>query len=204
MLVTPYQRLAALSIQTCYIVRVVGTKRARRDSAQPRRPFVEIGQRLRLFRKIHDLLQKDLAILWDTDEKMVGFYEQGRRRLPTDRASALAERYRDLDLNWLLLGRGASPAGQIAQEVEDLKRQVNEVHEVYLAAQGQTAGSRFMPIPVLEQLKREVEGLRAEARRPSTTPASTADELEKLVSLRDKGILTEEEFAGQKRLLLGP
>jgi Short C-terminal domain len=37
----------------------------------------------------------------------------------------------------------------------------------------------------------------------STASASVADELEKLATLRDKGVLDDEEFAAQKRKLLG-
>ena len=39
---------------------------------------------------------------------------------------------------------------------------------------------------------------------PTTAPASVADELEKLATLRDKGVLDDEEFAAQKRKLLDP
>jgi Short C-terminal domain len=38
---------------------------------------------------------------------------------------------------------------------------------------------------------------------PTTASASVADELEKLATLRDKGVLDDEEFAAQKRKLLG-
>lgn len=37
---------------------------------------------------------------------------------------------------------------------------------------------------------------------PASPKASVADELEKLASLRDRGLLTPEEFEGQKRMLL--
>jgi len=38
---------------------------------------------------------------------------------------------------------------------------------------------------------------------PTTVQAGVADELEKLATLRDKGVLDDEEFAAQKRKLLG-
>jgi predicted Zn-dependent peptidase len=41
------------------------------------------------------------------------------------------------------------------------------------------------------------------ALREEPKPASNLDELEKLASLRDKGIITEEEFTAKKRRLLG-
>jgi len=39
--------------------------------------------------------------------------------------------------------------------------------------------------------------------RDVATSGSTADELEKLKNLRDSGVLTDDEFAGQKAKLLG-
>jgi len=38
---------------------------------------------------------------------------------------------------------------------------------------------------------------------PAPAPASTADELTKLADLRDRGVLTEEEFQAQKQRVLG-
>lgn len=52
-----------------------------------------------------------------------------------------------------------------------------------------------------EDLKAEIEQRIAQ---PSTSHmVSTADELEKLAALRERGILTEEEFAAKKKQLLG-
>jgi hypothetical protein len=60
--------------------------------------------------------------------------------------------------------------------------------------------------------ERQLESLRALASSPARTlpdgqstpvaPASVADELAKLANLRDKGVLTTEEFEHQKRALL--
>jgi hypothetical protein len=38
---------------------------------------------------------------------------------------------------------------------------------------------------------------------PSSGPVSVADELQKLADLRDRGVLTQEEFEAQKAKLLG-
>jgi len=43
----------------------------------------------------------------------------------------------------------------------------------------------------------------AERRRPRAGQQSVPDEIEKLALLRDKGIVTEEEFQAKKRQLLG-
>lgn len=43
----------------------------------------------------------------------------------------------------------------------------------------------------------------AAAPQPATAPLSVADEIEKLASLKDRGILTQEEFDAKKRQLLG-
>jgi Short C-terminal domain len=56
--------------------------------------------------------------------------------------------------------------------------------------------------------KELLDEYRATLRTPVPAPASTAsasvaDELEKLATLRDKGVLDDEEFAAQKRKLLG-
>jgi hypothetical protein len=56
--------------------------------------------------------------------------------------------------------------------------------------------------------KELLDEYRAALRTPVATPpptesASVADELEKLAALRDKGVLNDEEFAAQKRKLLG-
>ena len=40
------------------------------------------------------------------------------------------------------------------------------------------------------------------AQRPSSNSTSIADELEKLANLRDRGIITDEEFESQKKKLM--
>lgn len=47
------------------------------------------------------------------------------------------------------------------------------------------------------------EAVRSYIRSASGTSASTADELDKLAALRERGVLTEQEFATQKARLLG-
>ena len=44
---------------------------------------------------------------------------------------------------------------------------------------------------------------RIASRSTVASPLSSGDEIEKLVSLRDRGILTEKEFQAQKRKVLG-
>ena len=53
----------------------------------------------------------------------------------------------------------------------------------------------------IQQLQRAGEAPETEVRHPPV--ASISDELEKLAGLRDRGILTDEEFQQQKRKLLG-
>jgi Short C-terminal domain len=55
-------------------------------------------------------------------------------------------------------------------------------------------------------LRRRLEQRRIEVRAPREAPAPTRsrlDDIERLVSLRDRGILTEDEFQREKRKLLG-
>jgi len=59
--------------------------------------------------------------------------------------------------------------------------------------------------PAFESLKRSLDDLMDKAKRPQATRQPTMsplDELEKLASLRDKGIVSEEEFQAKKRQLL--
>ena len=59
----------------------------------------------------------------------------------------------------------------------------------------------------VEQLRSTIQSLLAQSRpsstTPSATPASAADEIEKLAKLRDQGILTPAEFDAKKKSLLG-
>jgi len=56
--------------------------------------------------------------------------------------------------------------------------------------------------PLFEQIRDIVEERIQSGNNPAST-SSDADELEKLASLRDKGILTEEEFQQKKKQILG-
>ena len=56
--------------------------------------------------------------------------------------------------------------------------------------------------PLFEQIKETVES-RIGAANNSASPSSDADELLKLAELRDKGILTENEFQKKKEQILG-
>jgi hypothetical protein len=61
--------------------------------------------------------------------------------------------------------------------------------------------------PVSAQDSAAMGGAPAAAARPVQAPAASQDsylqELEKLAELRDRGVLTEEEFAAKKKQLLG-
>ena len=69
---------------------------------------------------------------------------------------------------------------------------------VYLIARGKSMGERHMQDAVeREQATRQyIQGV------ASQNGHSTADEIAKLVQLRDSGVLTEEEFSAQKSRLL--
>jgi Short C-terminal domain/Domain of unknown function (DUF4429) len=56
-----------------------------------------------------------------------------------------------------------------------------------------------------DELRQLVEARIAQSRQQVAAPAtaSTADEIAKLAALRDRGVLTDEEFQQQKRKLLG-
>jgi hypothetical protein len=56
---------------------------------------------------------------------------------------------------------------------------------------------------VFEQLRDAVKKRGQELRTPSGQPSGVSDEVEKLAGLRDRGILTDEEFQAKKRQLLG-
>jgi len=75
---------------------------------------------------------------------------------------------------------------------------LNDGAVVYYLAQSTFATFRANVVPILRDLAVTVTepGVSAPA-------ISVADELEKLAHLRDRGVLTEEEFAAQKARLLG-
>lgn len=114
-----------LSTQSYYPVGVARTGR-RRSYGDP-----EVGRRLQTFRKLKGLKQEALAAIWGTDRNVVGAYEAGRRRLQLDKAGTLAERYKDLDLNWLVMGKGAPPGSELSEElvikVADLERRLQNL-----------------------------------------------------------------------------
>jgi hypothetical protein len=56
--------------------------------------------------------------------------------------------------------------------------------------------------PDFERIKAEIEN-RIQAKSIPSAPSSDADEIAKLADLRDKGILTEEEFQQKKKQILG-
>ncbi len=60
-------------------------------------------------------------------------------------------------------------------------------------------------MPDFVAAKKSIEQLRDRLTKPSvqTSPDNSLDQLEKLAALRDKGIVSEEEFAAKKKQLLG-
>jgi hypothetical protein len=69
---------------------------------------------------------------------------------------------------------------------------------VYLGVRGSSMQERaFADMATREKMTREYI-------RDAAGTDSTADELAKLADLKEKGVLTEEEFAAQKRALLEP
>jgi hypothetical protein len=69
---------------------------------------------------------------------------------------------------------------------------------VYLIARGHGMAQRG-----LEQAQAHDAARRAYVRNAAGTTPSAADELAKLAALRDKGVLTDEEFAAQKARIVG-
>lgn len=57
--------------------------------------------------------------------------------------------------------------------------------------------------PEFDRFRTVLQSKMNQARQPVAQLASTADELEKLAILRDRGILTEAEFQAKKRQVLG-
>jgi len=67
------------------------------------------------------------------------------------------------------------------------------------------AGIKFSQVERPHQLKNALDAKRVDTgspARPNNAAPSLADELEKLASLKDKGIITTEEFAAQKQRIL--
>jgi hypothetical protein len=69
---------------------------------------------------------------------------------------------------------------------------------VYLIAQGGNMADREWAI-----MREKAEVERSYIRSIAGSPASTADELEKLASLRDRGVISDAEFQVQKARILG-
>lgn len=68
---------------------------------------------------------------------------------------------------------------------------------IYVIARGDTMGQREVA-----KAHAQEEAFRAYVRDAAGTSASVADQLATLAALRDRGVLTEDEFAGQKAKLL--
>jgi hypothetical protein len=69
---------------------------------------------------------------------------------------------------------------------------------IYVIARGQSMAQRDM-----ERQQAANEQFRSYVRDAATTGGGTADELTKLADLRDRGVITEQEFATSKAKLLG-
>lgn len=120
-----------LSTQSCYPVSVPRTGR-KDDYGDP-----EVGRRLKVFRQQEELTQDALAAIWRTagagkpNRDVVGAYEAGRRSIPMDQLQVLAKKFKNLDLNWLLVGRGAAPtAGGLSAKMAELEHRVQSLEEL--------------------------------------------------------------------------
>lgn len=82
---------------------------------------------------------------------------------------------------------------------------VHGAHETPLVVLGETPKNNRGAIEFYEALEEAIRAARGAARTTASAaaPASVADELEKLAALKDRGVLTDTEFAAQKRSLLG-
>jgi hypothetical protein len=69
---------------------------------------------------------------------------------------------------------------------------------IYMAARGRSMNKRAR-----EQAARDERELGRHVRRAAATAPSTADELAKLADLRDRGVISLQEFARAKERLLG-
>ena len=69
---------------------------------------------------------------------------------------------------------------------------------VYLIARGRSMNER-----ALQQAQRNEQAFRQYVQQAATDKPSTADELAKLADLRDRGTISEQEFAQAKAHLLG-
>jgi hypothetical protein len=69
---------------------------------------------------------------------------------------------------------------------------------VYLIARGKSMTERTM-----KQMADQEKATRAYVQEVAASSSSVADEIGKLAALRDKGVLTAEEFNAQKAALLG-
>jgi hypothetical protein len=70
---------------------------------------------------------------------------------------------------------------------------------VYLIARGGTMHERAM-----RQAQQQDHAFREYVQSAAQTPASPADQLEKLASLRDRGVITPQEFEREKSKVLTP
>jgi ABC-type multidrug transport system fused ATPase/permease subunit len=68
---------------------------------------------------------------------------------------------------------------------------------VYLIARGGSMHERAM-----RQAQRQDEAFREYVQNTAQTPANSADQLEKLASLRDRGVITPQEFDREKAKVL--
>ena len=69
---------------------------------------------------------------------------------------------------------------------------------IYLIARGRSMNER-----ALQQAQRNEQAFRQYVQQAATDKPSTADELAKLADLRDRGTISEQEFAQAKARLLG-
>lgn len=90
-----------------------------------------------------------------------------------------------------------SEVKSISQSMTGKLKIVTEANDYYVSAFGAPR--------VVEKMKEYVKDAKSQPQQVSTSdsgPDSVADELEKLADLKERGVLTEEEFEQQKNQLL--
>lgn len=82
---------------------------------------------MRFFRQRHGLTQKEFASFLKTAAKVVGHWESGERHVPTHKVQLMEQTWKDLDVAWLLTGKGRTPGGELFEKVADLERRLQNL-----------------------------------------------------------------------------
>lgn len=102
----------------------------------------------------------------------------------------------DNRLEWkMLLKKQSIPINQIAS--------VDTTIPMYMGVVIETAGGKKYKIPVSQKKELEDAIYEAQAGGHQGSGSQSIEDLEKLAELRDKNIITEEEFQAKKKNILG-